>query len=158
MTNPFNKRFPAGYVLQVDSWENDGDHSLLEMSYGLTLDQVKFYIAFLNSLEGLENNDYEPYSVFAVLAKLHPLHRQVIDNLFVEYHFERLIISYNNGNLELEKLKYGSIIDRMYDLITSLLGDPVEYEGRFVRVYDGHKVFLLKEEVVIPALKEVNIK
>lgn len=161
MTNPFNKRFPSGYVLQVDSWENDGDQNLQEMLYGLTLEEVKFYIDFLpyleschNSVKGMGNEDFNSYKTFSVLMDLYPKHKEVISSLFPGYKMEEM---YQDEEVDLYKPIYGQLISQLYSLITSLVSDPVEYEGCFVRVYDGHKVFFLKEDVVIPALKEVQV-
>lgn len=165
MSHPFNKKFPSGYVLQVDSWENDGDQSLQEMLYGLTLEEVKFYVAFLPYLEschsdvkGMGNEEYSSYQTFSVIMDLYPKHKEVISSLFPGYNFKHMYSEHKKEEVELDKPIYGQLIDQMYELITSLVSDPVEYEGQFVRVYNGHKVFFLKEEIIIPALKEVRIK
>lgn len=164
MSHPFNKRFPSGYVLQVNSWENDGDQNLQEMLYGLTKEQVKFYIDLLPYLESscnnvgcLGNENYNKYSTFDVLMKLYPKHSEVIQSLFPGYKIQKMFISYEDEELNLDKPIYGQFVDQMYQLLTSLVSDGVEYEGQFIRVYDGHKVFFLKEEIIIPALKEVSI-
>lgn len=46
------ENIPKGYALTVHTWENDMDLTKRITKYGLTEDEVKFYIALINAYNG----------------------------------------------------------------------------------------------------------
>ena len=48
----------AGYMLQVTSWENDGDNYNTITLTGLTKEKVKFYLELLQYFNGAKDQDF----------------------------------------------------------------------------------------------------
>lgn len=147
----FGTVIPAGYMLEITTWENDADHYKTIFKTGLqTKEEVNQYLWVLSHCRssqsrsgnnGFGNEDYDKFNF----------------NEFLEN-------SINDGKLTLEfanKVFYYEPYDEAkkdypideYDqllAIQDLLGDPVEYDYDFIRVCENISVRYLAEPIAIP--------
>ena len=124
---------PAGYRLNITTWENDADHYMTQVIDGLTEKQVRFYIDLASHFKstndprnpGLGNAPHDEgmlLGVFNDVAKQHGYHEHLLSE------------------------------DDIYDWLTEhLLGYPVEEgyrdEVNFCRVFDNYTVYYIPEEL-----------
>lgn len=156
----FGSTIKKGYVVSIDSWENDGDHSQTKTIFGLEKDEVEFLKDFLslfkscNSVKNCHGNEYFNYeSVFSDLYGLWSLHSKFIKS--------KMKIDYSSIADEDELDDYvcsnpEKHYDSIYQYICDLLGYPVEYDGGFVRVFESITVNYLKDDLTLPKLKKIK--
>ena len=161
--HPFGKTYPAGYAVKISSWENDGDHSEQTFLFGLSKEKVNFYQAFLehfdchHSSSRLGNEDYNPYTAFSVIERLYDSHQEAIQEEFKDFDMNLIIDEERLDGIDTTAEIHADFFDSLYQLITDLLGDPVDYDPPFVRVFDGIEVYYLPNEIKIPPLKKVKV-
>lgn len=130
-------KFKKGFMIEITSWENDGDHYLTKIIDGLTKEEVNqfsYVMPFFRSEWCTEsgrfgNKDFCMFSVEEVLMEgidEGKLTREFLGKFFFE-----------DGHPDLDKIQ-------------TLLGCPVEYDYDFIRVFESMKIYHLPEDVVIP--------
>lgn len=156
-TNMFGQTIKAGYIVKVTAWENDADDYSYTVISGLTEKEVSFYKEWLAgyiscSSGGMGNDNFNFAKAITHLHSLRDKYMEEIDSqLDIDlYDVDSIELALNNE----EFVEYNK--ELLYNAIEGILGQPVQYYGYFVRVFDGMEVYLLKEDVVIPKLKKVK--
>ncbi|AXH72397.1 MAG: hypothetical protein [Caudoviricetes sp.] len=118
-----------GYQLSIVSYENDGDGMSTINLYGLTKDDVTFYLNFLKvfSLLGLENRYDEPFT-----------------EKEIQKFTEKLMIIYENSIPEKYNVCYGHH-DNVVETSKELLGYSDEFYSRYLGSYN---VYYIPEEII----------
>jgi hypothetical protein len=114
-----------GYMLQIDTWENDGDNDNTIILTGLNKDEVEFYIrvaSLFNSNQGFGNT----YNKDEEIAK-------EIDSIVEEF-------KNSNKSIPVDWLGDEYYEDEYYeDCLNDLIGRW--NEGEYWRVFDNFKVY-----------------
>lgn len=159
MKNMFGKTFPKGYIVDITSWENDADHYSNQTLYGLQKCEVEFLKDFLiyfrtasHYKEAMGNRNIVHSSILHILNMLYEQHQEGIE-LFLKD--DKKILEAIPKVTESDDAA-DDIEDDIHDLVIRLLGEPVEYDYNFVRVFESLKVYYLKEALKIPKLKEIK--
>ena len=117
--NPEDGHIPPGFMLTIDTWENDGDNCKSTTLYGLKKGDVKFYISLLNALSGGGNEEvskqFENVALVTALAESPPESLDLRNDL--------------EGMVECQDCS-----DFVYDLI------GIWNEGEMYRVFERAKV------------------
>jgi hypothetical protein len=135
MRQPVN--IPAGYQIQVESWENDGDNYNTKVISGLTEDECSFYAAVCDYF-GQRGNDF--LFVPNILKDL-----QVI--------FDKYKFGFDEGMAR----EWHSVLADDYDLselTNDILGYPSECyysmgddKKEFFRTVESYRVYYIEREM-----------
>ena len=141
---------PAGYQLAVTTWENDGDANLTKYLYGLSEDDVRFYIDLAQRFSSCNNHKNRGLGNDGVRS-------EVLAELFSEVLTKHQNISLGLKNDLIECIEHDTEDDEgswCYEFLTDkLLGYPVdefysyEYEN-FCRVFSGFEVHYIPSEII----------
>lgn len=142
---------PKGFIVEIESWENDGDHYGTVMNTGLTKEQADFLVkiarAFVSKNGSYTNrsasgfgNDEISFSVITFLVKTicelqEESSKSVLERFGLTKYFE---------------FDKGDWISFLNEYVT---GDSVEYDWGFCRVVETIKVSYLSEDFVVPDIK-----
>lgn len=137
--NPdITKPIPAGYCLQITSWENDADNFNTVSLYGLTLEDAKFYLSFVSQFKSQYMPDANSENNFG--------------NSDVSFEKEKTALEYalknyppSSPDLVEDFSKEGSY----EDLACELIG--IWNEGELYRVFDSYNLFYIPQDC--PRLK-----
>ncbi len=153
----FGQTIKSGYIVKVTAWENDADDYSYTVINGLTEKEVSFYKEWLPgyiscSSGGMGNDNFNFIKAITHLHSLRDKYMEEIDSqLDIDlYDVDSIELALEDKNF----VEYNK--ELLYNAIEGILGQPVQYYGDFVRVFDGLDVYLLKEDVVIPKLKKVK--
>lgn len=129
-------KFKKGFMIEITSWENDGDHYLTKIIDGLTKEEVNqfsyimpFFKSRNSKSKGFGNKEFCMFSVEEVLME--GLDEGKLTREFLGKFF------FYDGHPDLDKIQ-------------NLLGCPVEYDYDFIRVFESMNIYHLPEDVVIP--------
>jgi hypothetical protein len=127
---------PSGYQLHITSWENDGDNFNTEILSGLTKEDVKFYLHFLNHFKShtsygngciREYPDAEKIAITNAYEKCRPTSPQLLEDVEDSIKYWE----YNpNGSR-----------DWVYETI------GFWDEGDFYRVFHSYEVYLIRTPI-----------
>ena len=153
----FGQTIKSGYIVKVTAWENAADDYSYTVINGLTEKEVSFYKEWLPgyiscSSGGMGNDNFNFIKAITHLHSLRDKYMEEIDSqLDIDlYDVDSIELALEDKNF----VEYNK--ELLYNAIEGILGQPVQYYGDFVRVFDGLDVYLLKEDVVIPKLKKVK--
>lgn len=129
-------KFKKGFMIAIESWENDGDHYSTQIIDGLTQQEVRqmtyvmpFFKSSCNNKGCFGNRDFCMFSLEEFL--MNAVDEGTLTLGFIDKFF------FEDGHPDLEK-------------VLDLLGYPVEYDYDFVRVFDNLTIYHLPEDVEIP--------
>lgn len=159
--NMFGQTIEAGYVIEITSWENDGDYTQSNVLTGLTKKEVEFYSEWLKSygpFAGINSPlmGNEDFNFVKAMTHLHSFREKYMHE--IESCLDIDLYDVDSIELALQDKEFCEYnYDMLYDAICGLLGKPVRYDYGFVRVYDGIRVYELSDKIVLPKLKRVKI-
>lgn len=150
-----NKNIPAGYQIQILSWENDADCFKTETFSGLTKDEVLFLIDLSmllrnvnghysdNCFGGNNRSDNVFTKLYSEMKKVYLKHAEKVN--------DSKVLQYIVGSLseELEPDDEDSMSDISSEVAIELVSYPEEenYGGEYIRVFDSYTVFHFPSEV-----------
>lgn len=157
----FGQTIESGYIIDIISWENDGDDTQSTVLTGLTKKQVEFYSEWLElygASAGLgdECMGNETFNFVKAMTHLHGFREKYMNEIdscldIDLYDVDSIELALQDKNF----CEYNH--DMLYNAICGLLGEPVRYDYGFVRAYDGMRVYQLSDKVVLPKLKSCKI-
>jgi len=135
----FKLKYPLGYQIQLETWENDGDNYSTQTISGLTKPDVIFYIAVAMMFTS-KNNRKNGGGMGN--SENHPSHLLQVIQEKVEEHPE---ISAETKEIWLEADE-----ETIHELLVEhILGETIDYEDYdcFCRVFESFKVIEIREPV-----------
>jgi len=128
---------PAGYMLEITSWENDADNYKTVPIYGLELDDVKFLVKFFSHFKSCSRNP-DNFGNSDVNEETNARIMQVFKETFIECPPSSYDIFAD----------FKETIDEEYD-IQDIVYDIIGtwYEGEMYRVADSFNVFYVPAEI-----------
>lgn len=132
-----------GYRLTVKSWENDADNPRTKIVEGYTLPQVKLMVELVKLHKSKSNNSgcygnmYEPDD--HEIAKYVKAMKIVFDKHPKEAWPEGMEDAFDDPDEDIQA-------DAIHELMAELFGYSEYY---FTRVYDGHIVEFIPEDILI---------
>lgn len=141
----------AGYVVEIESWENDADDYYTIRHTGLTAKDVEFFRLVCPYMA--HGTTYSNENFGEGLAYL--LWELVRDNIHLSDEFKKWIdVDIDTFNEE-EEIDDGIMYDIRYKIQENITADPVNYDTDFIRVVSSLYVAHIEEDIVIP---EVSIQ
>lgn len=131
-----------GYLISVTTWENDADDFSTQYFDGLTLEEVNMFSNVLSIFkpayhggEDLCNEDFDviEHGIRSHLDKL--LSESKISQDFVDKYFPR---------------------HNLLKALQTILGEPVQYDYDFIRVFDEMKVYFVDKPIITQPLKQIS--
>lgn len=156
MNIKFGQVIPKGYVLEIETWENDGDNYKTQTVFGVEEQEIQQYKYILELFCGLHCDNR---------SKCGNTEWDLVKD-FVIAHIEsgvksgQLTPEFINKALCIENLVEGVDDDQEFELMYSLqelLGNPVEYDNDFIRVISYVKLYIIEEEIQIPDIKALDM-
>lgn len=132
----------SGYLISVTTWENDADDFSTQYFDGLTLEEVTMFSSVLmifkpsyHGGEDLCNEDFYDIEdgIRSHLDKL--LSESKISQDFVDKYFPR---------------------HNLLKALQTILGEPVQYDYDFIRVFDEMKVYFVDKPIITQPLKQIS--
>lgn len=153
----FGDVIPKGYVVEIESWENDADDFRTEMLTGLSLNDVMFLKVLLpqfNSKNARNNNGYgnsdiSEYEIMQALYDCGEEFKVEIENFFDITYKE--VAEYIDGDQDYEDDP--DVFEMLYENLCGLISYPVQYDHGFCRVFESMNVYMIDEEITIPKPK-----
>ena len=154
----FGQTIPKGYVIEIETGENDGDNYKTQTIFGVEEQEIQQYKYILELFQGSHCNNRNKCgnSEWDVVKDL------VIAHIESGVKSGQLTSEFINKTLcieNLENLVEGGN-DQEFELLCSLqelLGEPVEYDSDFMRVVSWVKLYIIEEEIQIPNVKALNM-
>lgn len=151
---------PAGYTVQVTSWENDGDDYKYRTIHGLTKAEVQqflniapYFYSGCNDKQNFGNDDFNE-GIINFVAQNYledkistDLAKRLFGIDFAVHSAEELAEDCNFSSSELADVVMA---------IQKWLGTPEQYEDDFIRVFQAATVHYVPEEIKVPVLNEVQ--
>lgn len=157
MNIKFGQTIPKGYVLEIETWENDGDNYKTQTVFGVEEQEIQQYKYILELFHGSRCNnrnkcgnsewDVVKYLVIARIesgVKSGQLTYEFLDKVLGIQDLEALL----NDDEEEYYLN---------EALTELLGVACEYDGDFMRVISYVKLYIIEEDIVIPSVKALDM-
>lgn len=163
----FGETIPAGYTLQIQSWENDADDHSNQYFHGLTkaeIEQFKWVLPIFASCNdwkepGAGNQEFDEVSesIGFEYAKL-------LRDGKINLEFADKYLGFNPDKVDLvfqeswedefdDMIGEWAVSNKGLMPIQKMLGYPVSFDDGFVRVFDCARVTFIGEEIYIPSLK-----
>ena len=157
MNIKFGQTIPKGYVIEIETWENDGDNYKTQTVFGVEEQEIQQYKYILELFHGSHCNNRNKCgnSEWDVVKHL------VIDHIASGVKSGQLtheFLSKVLGVEDLDALLNGD--DEEYYLneaLTELLGMACEYDGDFMRVISYVNLYIIEEEIQIPSVKALDM-
>ncbi|QQV89594.1 hypothetical protein SJ_176 [Proteus phage SJ_PmiM] len=131
-----------GYMIEISSWENDGDNYTKQYFYGLSEEEVKMFAYILpffksqcNNVGCFGNEDFDD------------VEKDILDRLYIGLQTNKLTMEFIQ--------KYFTPSDLLNSLCL-VLGTGVEYDYDFVRVFEGMHVYEIENPITTPPLRIVQ--
>ena len=158
MNIKFGQTISKGYVIEIETWENDGDNYKTQTIFGVEEQEIQQYKYILELFQGSHCNNRNKcgnseWNVVKDLVITHIESGAKSGQLTPEFISKTLCIE------NLENLVEGDN-DQEFELLCSLqelLGEPVECDSDFMRVVSWVKLYIIKEEIQIPNVKALNM-
>lgn len=160
MSLKYGDHVSSGYVIQVTSWENDGDDYETNEIQELTLDEVEYFKQVLPLFASINNggsdvsygnDDFNEGLIFDIA--------NLIDSgkITEEFSIKHLGIHLNYAEIlentgEVAGVSVGSIITKLH----KFLGVPANYDYDFIRVVEKYSVLRFSESFTIPSPDSVH--
>lgn len=151
----FGQTIPKGYVIEIETGENDGDNYKTQTIFGVEEQEIQQYKYILELFQGSHCNNRNKCgnSEWDVVKDL------VIAHIESGVKSGQLTSEFINKTLCIENLVEGGN-DQEFELLCSLqelLGEPVEYDSDFMRVVSWVKLYIIEEEIQIPNVKALDM-
>ncbi|AIZ01924.1 hypothetical protein VR5_137 [Escherichia phage vb_EcoM-VR5] len=151
----FGQTIPKGYVIEIETWENDGDNYKTQTIFGVEEQEIQQYKYILELFQGSHCNNRNKCgnSEWDVVKHL------IIAHIESGVKSGQLTPDFINKTLCIENLVDGDN-GQEFELMCSLqelLGEPVEYDSDFMRVVSWVKLYIIEEEIQIPKVKALNM-
>jgi hypothetical protein len=126
---------PSGYQLNIISWENDADNYRTNIIYGLTKEDVQFYLHFLNHFKSHKpygNEDIQDYpdaekiAITNAYEKCRPTSPQLLEDVK-------------------NSIEYWKTNDYSCEWVYETIG--IWNEGEYYRVFDHCEVYLIRTPI-----------
>lgn len=118
---------PAGYYVFVETWENDADNYQTKEIFCRTLEDVKFYVALAEAFRS-RNNPSKP-----------GMGNQEVDEDTLGQFVTELLGEHRGASIA-TRVKWNEAVcdGTVYEtLVEDVLGEPVDYDGGFCRVFSS---------------------
>lgn len=150
------QRIPAGYLIQVRSWENDGDDYRTETICEVQPEHVNQILRVLQWFEAKEDDLGNETVHCIVLAErlLNEYHEGTLTKDFIEKYFALPELIREDALDEEYDAFYDAVPDDIFDDFYVFLSHPVQYDYGFCRNVEMVDVLLIKEDIIIPVLPE----
>ena len=150
------QHIPAGYLIQVRSWENDGDDYRTENIYAVQPDHVNQFLRVLQWFEAKEDDLGNEEMHYIVLAErlLNEYHEGTLTKDFIEKYFTLPELIREDALEEEFEAFYDAVPDDIFDDFYVFLSEPVQYDYGFCRNVEKVEVILIEEDIIIPVLPE----
>lgn len=149
---------PTGYVIELQSWENDADYYSTQTFFGLSKEEVeylkmigKLFKSSCNHSGSHGNADYTDALAVDVVELSHLFENgeQLLKDWFD--------ISYADVSIEDGDITGTFEEDKFMDSVRDLLGEAVSYNYDFVRVLESIAVYgPVTEEFKIPEIPRIS--
>jgi hypothetical protein len=137
---------PKGYEIQFYTWENDGDHYKTQIMYGLTREDVYFFVDLASKFMSTYGNDsIDPTVLTNIFKELLEKHSNVSDIVRDLFDPEEMIA---DEDIDEES---DIVVQWQYEsLVENVLGWTDDYldEPYFCRVIESMKIYYHPDEVV----------
>lgn len=157
MNIKFGQIIPKGYVLEIETWENDGDNYKTQTIFGVEEHEIQQYKYVLELFHGSHCNNRnkcgnEDWDVVKHLVIAHIDSGVKSGQLTPEFLDKVLGIQDLEALLNDDEEAY-----YLNEALTELLGMACEYGGDFMRVISYVKLHIVEEEIQIPSVKALNM-
>lgn len=155
MNIKFGQTIPKGYVIEIETLENDGDNYKTQTIFGVEEQEIQQYKYILELFQGSHCNNRNKCgnSEWDIVKDL------IIAHIESGVKSGQLTPEFINKTLCIENLVEGDN-DQEFELLCSLqelLGEPVEYDSDFIRVVSWVKLYIIEEEIQIPNVKALDM-
>lgn len=151
---------PAGYVVKINSWENDGDDSLDVYHFGCNSHDIQFFELVRpifrsknSNVAGYGNDNYNAYMAESLFELL-------IENPSLAKPFEKYL-GLRTDMYDIESGDYTNSFNHsvFYDnVVKNITSSPVQYYDDFIRVVDHMEIYLNPSDYTVPDLCMTKIK
>ena len=155
----FGQTIPKGYVIEIETWENDGDNYKTQTIFGVEEQEIQQYKYILELFQGshCNNRDKCGNSEWDKVQDLIIVHIEsgVKSGQLTPEFLDKVL-----GIENLETLIEEGDDKQEFELLCSLqelLGEPVEYDSDFMRVVSWVKLYIIEEEIQIPNIKALDM-
>lgn len=131
-----------GYMIEISSWENDGDNYTKQYFYGLREDEVKMFEYILPFFKSRCNN-----SVCFGNEEFIDVEKDILDYLYSSLQTGKLTIDFVQ--------KYFTPTD-LLNSIRLILGTGVDYDYDFIRVFEEMHVYEIENHITTQPLKFIK--
>lgn len=151
----FGQTIPKGYMVEIKSWENDGDDCRDKILTGLSKKDVDFLTLFLEefrpscSNSGYGNDEINDGMIASALLQYAHTYKDQVKKFF------HVDLTHINEDEDVEWDELESDDTELYEHLCELLSYPVQYDYGFCRVFDGIRVYLIEDDIHIPSIKRV---
>ncbi len=155
MNIKFGQTIPKGYVIEIETLENDGDNYKTQTIFGVEEQEIQQYKYILELFQGSHCNNRNKCgnSEWDIVKDL------IIAHIESGVKSGQLTPEFINKTLCIENLVEGDN-DQEFELLCSLqelLGEPVEYDSDFIRVVSWVKLYIIEEEIQILNVKALDM-
>lgn len=159
----FGSSLPSGYVVNIHSWENDGDNWKEIAVYGLTKKQAKFYKKLFSKFacenvkkSGIGNKEFYIEEFVSILAGMNSKYNEEIKNTFG---FDLTGIDEDDEDKLYEFIETSVNKIELIKIIYEFIGypDEMQFQSNFMRAVDKIDVYYIENEIVLPSLKKVKL-
>ncbi len=157
MNIKFGQTIPKGYVVEIETWENDGDNYKTQTIFGVEEQEIQQYKYILELFHGSHcnnpdkcgNSEWDVVKDFIIAhiesgVKSGQLTPEFINKTLCIENLENLVEGGNGQEFEL------------LCSLQELLGEPVEYDS-VLRVVSWVKLYIIEEEIQIPNVKALDM-
>ena len=159
MNIKFGQTIPKGYVIEIETLENDGDNYKTQTIFGVEEQEIQQYKYILELFQGshCNNRDKCGNSEWDKVQDLIIVHIEsgVKSGQLTPEFLDKVL-----GIENLETLIEEGDDKQEFELLCSLqelLGEPVEYDSDFMRVVSWVKLYIIEEEIQIPNIKALDM-
>lgn len=163
----FGQTIPAGYAIQIESWENDGDDYSRQYFYGLTkadIEQFAHVLPLFKSCHGWKESGLGNKEFSEVAEELAYSYAELIRDGKINLEFATKYLGFNVLDVGLVfEAEWGEEFEEMMaqwaesriglTYIREILGYSDSGYDDFVRVFESAKVMFFEKELRIPDVK-----
>lgn len=162
----FGQVIPAGYAIQIESWENDGDDYNRQYFYGLTkadIEQFAHVLPLFKSCHGWKESGLGNKEFSEVAEELGYSYAELLRDGKINLEFANDYLGFNPDKVDLLFQDWEEEFEEMIaewaekriglPRIQEMLGYSDSGYDDFVRVFESAKVMFFEKELRIPAVK-----
>ena len=147
---------PYGFIVEIESWENDGDHYDTIVHTGLTPNDVEFFKLVeplfnsknSNKNPGYGNSDFDESMVVDLWELMN-------ENPWSEKEFEKYT-GITKSTVDPDSYEVTCVDNIRSKIMNNITCHSVDYDYDFIRVVEAVSIWYNREEVKIPEFGYIN--